>query len=120
MEENILNIYGVYKFGMYRNDDERDDQFILYLIGISTLISFGFKKIFCSRPQIKNKALPSDSECLISWEEIGPGDMYYQCERCRQTYLCEELDQWFGSTKNLSCPYCQTWSININHIYINK
>jgi hypothetical protein len=120
MEENILNIYGVYEFGIRRNDEDTDDQFILYLVGLSTLISFGFKKFFCTKPQYKNKVLSPDSECLICWEKISPGDMYYQCERCKQTYLCEELDKWFASNKNLSCPYCQTWSININYIYINK
>jgi len=120
MEENILNIYGVYEFGIHRNNIAEDDPFILYLIGLTTLVSYGIKKFFCTRPQFKNKSLSSGSECLISREEIGPGYKYYQCDRCRQTYLCEELDKWFESNKHLSCPYCKTWTININYIYINK
>jgi len=120
MEENILNIYGIYEFGMHRNNTTGDDQFILYLVGLSTFISYSFKKLFCIKPQIKNKILLPGSKCLISWEEICIGDKYYQCDRCTQTYLCEELDKWFGSTKHLICPYCQTKSIDINHININK
>ena len=118
MEENILNIYGVYEFGINRNNTIIDDEFILYLVGLSTVISFSFKKLFCQRPI--NKLLIQDSECVISLEKISKGEKYYQCERCKQTYLCEELEKWFSINKNLSCPYCQTLSININHIFINR
>ncbi len=121
MEENILNIYGIYEYGIGLDQaNPRNDDIILYLAGLGTFVSYAFSKLFCSKPQIRNKVLPHKSECLITWEEIGIGDLYYQCDRCGQIYLCEKLDQWFEKNKNLTCPYCQTCSININHIYINK
>jgi hypothetical protein len=121
MEENILNIYGIYEYG-FRELNETNDQFILYLIGLCSLVSYGFTKLFCTKSKSKsiNKVLPLNSECLISLEEIGIGDSYYQCDVCTQVYLCEKLDKWFVVSKRLVCPYCQTKSINVNYTYTNK
>lgn len=126
MEENILNLYGIYDSVFYPMDPEeaeraRNDQLILYLAGIGTCLSWTLKRFFCKKnPIIIPKKLLNDTECVITYVEIKQNEQYYQCGLCEQIYLSNALVEWFEKTKNSICPYCQTESIDINQIYTNK
>lgn len=126
MEENILNLYGVYEYGEYCPDEEelvrlRNDQIVLYFLGIGSCVGWIFRKyLFSPRKKIIPKLLTNYSECVIMYTEIKVGDQYYQCGQCTQVYLKDILDQWFENNPNQLCPYCQTNSIDTNIVYANK
>jgi hypothetical protein len=129
MEENMLNICGIYDGDVYftnEEDAERDrinnDLILLYLIGVGTCVSWVFKRFFFKKldRQIITKQLPSGSECIIMCVEIKSGEYFYQCELCTQVYLKDSLDAWFEKKIVQICPHCQTQIINTNVIYENK
>ncbi len=52
-----------------------------------------------------NHKLPSDAECIITYEPIPLGGMYYKCDQCIAVYDCEAIRyNWLHYSRN--CGYC--------------
>lgn len=52
-----------------------------------------------------DKPLPKDAICVITYEPIGPKQIYYKCSRCVAVYdYASIMHNWLYYSKN--CPYC--------------
>lgn len=55
--------------------------------------------------------IPEHKECMISMEEIEPGEMYHVCIGCKKTCSNESMMQWWNTCKDKgkkpTCPMCR-------------
>ena len=68
------------------------------------------------------KLAKDDNKCLITWEEIGPGEYYYECDQCKKCFSQSAYKEWYrSSTSNdFVCPHCRLSVQHYPRLYTNK
>lgn len=55
--------------------------------------------------------IPEHKECMISMEDIEPGEMYHVCDGCGKSCSNESMMQWWNTcrdqNKEPTCPMCR-------------
>lgn len=64
--------------------------------------------------------VPNDDQCIISFEKIGFGKYYYECDQCGKGFLYRMYSEWFRrQTRDKTCPHCRKILSTYPRLYIN-
>lgn len=75
---------------------------------------------FIEMTTVKFRSLPIDNECLISFDTIAFGELYYKCENCNKTVKKKELTSWMLSDNfSHKCCNCQKCMDAFPQLYVN-
>ncbi len=78
--------------------------YIIIFISYVALCMNHYDEMVNNIPPI-DKRLPNDATCVITYEPIGPKQIYYKCSRCVAVYdYVAILHNWLHYSKN--CSYC--------------
>lgn len=120
VDENPINnnfIMADINWGLPRRHRDRATDLSMYdhiaerLFQLIEIGSAGYKKL-----------AKDDNKCLITWEEIGPGEYYYECDQCKKCFSQSAYKEWYRSSTSgdFVCPHCRLSVQHYPRLYTNK
>lgn len=105
MNDNIqISIYSSY---IYLDADERR---------LFAQNEFTHDDITVTEQEPINKQLTNEIQCIISYEPILSGTLYWECAQCRSVCSGDCIRAWFVQSK--TCPVCRK-SYSFTQLYKN-